>query len=59
MQFNGNNKRIGPVYSPITNSLFNMDLQEGVIAPGSPKFLITEDEKYITTEDGTFITTEN
>ncbi len=45
--------------NPLVKSVYNADYDEGVVAPGSPRFLITEDGRYITTEDGRFIVTEN
>ncbi len=45
--------------SPLTFTPFIGHYNDAVIAPGSPRFLITEDGKYITTEDGKYIVTEN
>lgn len=58
MPFN-NNYQIGIVNNPLTRNPYNEDWKEGVIAPGNPRFLITEDGKYIITEDGRFIVTES
>lgn len=51
--------RLGINKNPITHNLYSESWNEGIIAPSSPRILITEDGKYITTEDGKYITTEN
>lgn len=37
---------------------FTQDVEQGMIAPGEPKFLITDNGIFITTDDGKFITTD-
>ncbi len=45
--------------NPFGKSLYNEDLQEGIVSPGSPRFLITEDGLFLITENDLYIVTEN
>lgn len=47
------------VENPLSISLYAEQNQEGVITPGNPKFIITENEKIITTENSQLLITEN
>lgn len=58
MPFN-NGYNFGVKYNPLGITPFFQNNSEGNVAPGAPKFLITEDGRYITTEDGRYIITEN
>lgn len=44
--------------NPLSFSLYEDQSQEGIITPGSPKFITTENELKITTENGVFLITE-
>lgn len=44
--------------NPITHSLYSESWNEGLIAPGTPKLLLTENFLNIQTEDFNYIETE-
>lgn len=45
--------------NPLVNTLFEEKFDDQKIAPGNPKFILTEDGRFITTEDGRYLVTEN
>lgn len=46
------------INNPLTNSLFSLDQGEGIITPGSKKFIVTESFIKLATEAGADLTTE-
>lgn len=45
--------------NPIMNDIYFCHSNRGLIAPGAPRFLITEDGKYLLAENGEYLITES
>lgn len=45
------------VRNPLIFGVFSYIDSRGLITPGEPQFVVTDDELYVTTDDGEFVTT--
>jgi hypothetical protein len=48
---------ISVVRNPLVYGVFSFVDPHGIIAPGVPEFVTTDDEFYVVTDDGEFVTT--
>lgn len=46
-------------FKVILKNLYCKNDEDGLIAPGAPRFIITEDDNKIETEDGYYLITED